>query len=94
MDSTTSTQSKVSDEGSSSPLRPEIEMKGDGETDGEEERETGAPPPPRPAAPPAPPPPVDGGLVCWLQVVGAFGIWLNVSFSLPVSEPMAVAWLG
>lgn len=34
--------------------------------------------PPRPPGPPAPPPPVDGGLVCWLQVVGAFGTWTNV----------------
>ena len=33
---------------------------------------------PRPPGPPAPPPPVDGGVVCWLQVVGAFGTWTNV----------------
>jgi hypothetical protein len=35
--------------------------------------------PPQPPGPPALPPPVDGGLVCWLQVVGAFGTWTNVS---------------
>ena len=34
--------------------------------------------PPRPPGPPVPPPPVDGGVVCWLQVLGAFGIWMNV----------------
>ena len=39
-------------------------------------------PPPRPAGPPAPPPPVDGGLLCWLQVVGAFGIWMNVGCAI------------
>ena len=79
MESTT--ESKASDE-SSSPSR--FEMKSAG---GEEEREGEAEttPPPRPAGPPAPPPPVDAGMVCWLQVVGAFGIWLNVS--------VASAWL-
>ena len=72
MESTT--ESKASDE-SSSPSRYEMKSAG-----GEEEREREAEaPPPRPAGPPAPPPPVDGGMVCWLQVVGAFGIWLNVS---------------
>jgi hypothetical protein len=33
---------------------------------------------PRPPGPAASPPPVDGGVVCWLQVVGAFGTWTNV----------------
>lgn len=38
--------------------------------------------PPRPPGPQAPPPPVDGGVVCWLQVLGAFGIWMNVSCAI------------
>lgn len=33
--------------------------------------------PPKPAGPPMPPGPVDGGLICWLQVAGSFGLWAN-----------------
>ncbi|KAK4502262.1 hypothetical protein PRZ48_005687 [Zasmidium cellare] len=33
--------------------------------------------PPKPAGPPMPPGPVDGGLMCWLQIAGSFGLWAN-----------------
>lgn len=33
--------------------------------------------PPKPKGPPMPPGPVDGGLVCWLQVIGTFAMWAN-----------------
>ena len=36
--------------------------------------ETNAPIPPS-----GPPGPVDHGLICWLQVVGTFAMWMNVS---------------
>lgn len=33
--------------------------------------------PSKPTSPPMPPGPIDGGLICWLQIIGSFAMWAN-----------------